>query len=533
MPSPVADSVPLARPPLAAAPEEALPRRRRARSRSRRNLVVGLAFLAPNALGFLAFTAIPLVVSLAMAFTNWDLKLHNRYRDAERLAAGIPTEPVRFVGLANFQQLFASPDFGRYLGNTLFLMIVLPFAIAASLGAALLLSKNLRGRSTRGWLALVGGAVLVGAALTLVAAGAPGAGMTVVLCGLGAMILVAGTAGGMTVYRTLFYLPNFTASIATFLLWKKLYNPINGPITNALAPPLDALGAAVNGTPPALWHAGAWLIVAIMLLTLWATMRRLRALWADGDVGWAAALASAALLIVPSALAWRWFDPHAARIAIVTGAAAAVAWTVIRTARAERTFTANATQGAGGALMLAAAAMTVQFILIGLALISWRLPAWAAQGDGLHPPAWLTDPHWAKPSIMIMAFWSAVGSNTMLLYLAALSAVPRELYEAADLDGAGRFARFWNVTWPQLAPTTFFVVVMGVIGGLQGGFEMARVMTLGGPAGQTTTLSYYIYTQGFESGRLGFSSAVAWTLFLMVLIVTLVNWKVGSRYVND
>jgi multiple sugar transport system permease protein len=89
------------------------------------------------------------------------------------------------------------------------------------------------------------------------------------------------------------------------------------------------------------------------------------------------------------------------------------------------------------------------------------------------------------------------------------------------------------VTWPQLAPVTFFIFIMSVIGGLQGGFEMARTMTNGGPAGSTTTLSYYIYSQGFNTGQLGYASGVAWTLFAMVFAVTLFNWKFGSRYVND
>ena len=84
-----------------------------------------------------------------------------------------------------------------------------------------------------------------------------------------------------------------------------------------------------------------------------------------------------------------------------------------------------------------------------------------------------------------------------------------------------------------MAPTTFFVLVMGTIGGLQGGFEMARVMTAGGPAGATTTLSYFIYVEGFATGRLGFASAVAWALFALVFGVTLVNWKFGNRYVNE
>ncbi len=89
------------------------------------------------------------------------------------------------------------------------------------------------------------------------------------------------------------------------------------------------------------------------------------------------------------------------------------------------------------------------------------------------------------------------------------------------------------MTWPQLAPTSFFILVMSVIGGLQGGFEMAKVMTGGGPAGATTTLSYFIYIEGFETGRLGFASAVAWALFALILGITAINWRFGNRRVND
>jgi multiple sugar transport system permease protein len=179
--------------------------------------------------------------------------------------------------------------------------------------------------------------------------------------------------------------------------------------------------------------------------------------------------------------------------------------------------------------------MGIEFILIGLAAVCRMLPAAAHAPAGIEPPFWLASINCSKPAIMLMGFWGAVGSQTMLLYLAALMNVPADLYEAADLDGAGRFAKFRNVTWPQLAPTTFFVVVMGVIGGLQGGFDAARVMppTPGGPAGSTTTLAYFIYSEGFETGRLGYSSAVAWTMFLLVLVITLFNWKVGAQYVND
>ncbi len=135
----------------------------------------------------------------------------------------------------------------------------------------------------------------------------------------------------------------------------------------------------------------------------------------------------------------------------------------------------------------------------------------------------------ARDAIIIMGIWIAIGGNNMLLYLAGLSNIPQELYEAAQIDGAGRWATFWSVTWPQLAPTTFFIVVMSFIGGLQGGFEQARVMTQGGPAGTTTTLAYHIYTKAFEEFQIGYASAVSWVLFLLIAVVTLINWKFGSK----
>jgi multiple sugar transport system permease protein len=137
----------------------------------------------------------------------------------------------------------------------------------------------------------------------------------------------------------------------------------------------------------------------------------------------------------------------------------------------------------------------------------------------------------ARDAILIMGIWAAIGGNNMLLYIAAISNIPQDLYEAAEIDGAGWWARFRHVTWPQLAPTTFFIVVMSFIGGLQGGFEQARVMTGGGPAGTTTTLSYYIYIKAFEEFQIGYASAVAWVLFGIIFGVTLVTWRYGSRRV--
>jgi multiple sugar transport system permease protein len=151
-----------------------------------------------------------------------------------------------------------------------------------------------------------------------------------------------------------------------------------------------------------------------------------------------------------------------------------------------------------------------------------------ALGLDIKPPDWLLSITWAKPAIMLMGVWTAVGGTNMLLYLAGISNIPPELYEAAQIDGAGRWAMFRHVTWPQLAPTTFFIVVMSAIGGLQGGFEQARVMTRGGPAESTITLGYYIYQKGFEEYQLGYASAVAWLMFLLIFIMTLINWKFGK-----
>jgi multiple sugar transport system permease protein len=139
----------------------------------------------------------------------------------------------------------------------------------------------------------------------------------------------------------------------------------------------------------------------------------------------------------------------------------------------------------------------------------------------------------AREAIVIMGIWIGIGGNNMLLYVAALSNVPQDLLEAAQMDGAGRWARFAHIVWPQLAPTTFFILIMSVIGGLQGGFEQARVMTGGGPSGTTTTLAYHIYQISFEQFQIGRASAVAWMLFAMVFALTMLVWRFGSRAVNE
>lgn len=275
--------------------------------------------------------------------------------------------PFAFTGAENFTRMAHDREFWLYLVNTVYLMIGIPVAIVGSLLLALLLNQNLR---------------------------------------------------GMTLYRTLFYLPTFTSGVALMILWKCLYNPDTGPINAAIGWLIDT--SHVNAL---LAHFG-------------------------------------------------------------------------------------------------------------------HLP--------ISPPDWLSSTHnllglpvdhvgfdrrqfglGARDALLNMGIWTAIGGNNMLLYLAALTNVPKDLYEAAEIDGAGRWHAFWHVTWPQLAPTTFFIVVISFIGGLQGGFEQARVMTEGKPANTTVTLAYYIYIKAFEQFQMGYASAISWVLFSMIFVITLLNWRLG------
>jgi len=148
---------------------------------------------------------------------------------------------------------------------------------------------------------------------------------------------------------------------------------------------------------------------------------------------------------------------------------------------------------------------------------------------GIEGPAWLLDARWAKPAIMLMQTWMSVGGTAMILYLAALQGVPKELYEAAEMDGAGPWARFLAVTWPGVRPVTFFIVTMGLIHGLQSGVDAIFVMTQGGPYGSTTNLGFYIYRKAFVDFEMGTAATIALVLFGIILGVTLLHWRKGGR----
>ncbi len=146
---------------------------------------------------------------------------------------------------------------------------------------------------------------------------------------------------------------------------------------------------------------------------------------------------------------------------------------------------------------------------------------------GIHPIDWLGDPRWAMPAIILLAVWKNFGYN-MLIFIAGLQAIPEELYEAANLDGAGPMRRFRHVTLPMLAPTFFFVGVVTMIGYFQL-FSEPYVMTSGGPLKATTSLVLFMYEEGFRWWRMGNAAAIAFILFLIILAWTLVQLRLERR----
>ena len=359
-----------------------------------RRFPVALAFLAPNLLGFALFTLIPVVLSFLGSFTDWSLR---------------PSSSLHFIGGENYARLLHDRNFRFYLYNTGYLMLGLPFSIGGALGLAVLLHSPF-GFSSPGFARRAAGAAFgltVASTAILWLAGCPNLAYVIGALGL---IGVLGLAFGSVAYRTVFYLPYFTAGAATILLWTQLYNPNFGLINQGLTHAASLVGGSAHGP--------GWLTSTRSLL---------------GFLPWP-----------------RYFN--------------------------------NGGFGLG-----------------------------------------------AREAIILMGIWSAIGGNNLILFLAGLSNIPPELNEAATIDGAGGWQRFRHITLPQLAPTTFFIVVISLIGGLQGGFEQARMMTFGGPAGVTTTLSYYIYQQGFERLDLGYGSAIAWVLFALVFALTLWRWRREAR----
>ena len=382
-------------------------------SGKKREALAAYAFLAPNFIGFLAFTSIPVIVSLAMSFTHWNI-----------------FKSPTWVGIENYRSLLwyhheggrivmNDPLFWQYVYNTLYLMVGIPIGMAGSLIVAMMMNQKLK---------------------------------------------------GIVIFRTLYFLPSVCSGVALLILWKYLYNADIGLINTFIR----ATGRVVYANP-----------ISGLLFTLFCA----------AVVGVVATGAVAALLALFSYISSKLgLDvPNSLFRALVIGAGAVV------------------------------------FIVIGL---YGRQFYAALSGLSTTPPDWLGTVAWSKPSLMLMGLWGGLGGYNMILYLAALQGVPTSYYEAAEIDGAGPWAKFWAVTWPMISPTTFFILVMSIIGGFQSGFMVADVMTGGGPAGSTMTIEYCLYQAAFIKFSMGYASAIAWFLFAVILALTLLTWKLGGRVVT-
>jgi len=568
--------------------------RKKLTERTAKNTAWAAAFLLPNFLGFIAFTAFPVVFSLLMSFTNWSLKpkitrhfvgLRN-YSDLVGVhsAPGVGGEPrwlalwlaalvlllvgvagtllsrgPRARGLKAGGALWLLTGLGAFLGaisgrvpgafallglallafgwvlvametstwwgrgivwplmvwvgliglactsaptwraydpndrffwfyfyNTVYFMLGIPIGIAGSLLLAVVLSKPLDMGTLRTKLGFVAAFALAGVVTSLTAWRSGHRDLALILAVIFGISIV-GVVGANVAFRTMFYIPNFTAGVALIILWSRLYNPHFGLVNAVLDKGADAAVESARILP-----------------------------------GWAFSAAASLVWIGGAALLIHWSRVLVRRVA-QDGAAAVISHVL------KMILVGCGFYGLGKVLS----------VWGGAGAIPREFPEWLGSTKSLLGfialPDYFNDSGTglgAREAIMIMGIWTGIGGNNMLLYLAGISNIPVELYEAAEIDGAGRWARFRHVTWPQLAPTTFFIVIMATIGGLQGGFEQARVMTQGGPAGITTTLSYYIYTAAFEQLNMGYACAVAWVMFALIFALTLLNWRFGNRYVN-
>lgn len=149
---------------------------------------------------------------------------------------------------------------------------------------------------------------------------------------------------------------------------------------------------------------------------------------------------------------------------------------------------------------------------------------------GIDSPGWFTDPDWALPSIIGIDFWHTIG-YTFLIMLAGLQTVPHELTEAARVDGAGRFRAFFHVTLPLMTPTLFFASVITFIGAFQI-FDPVQIITAGGPNDSTITAVMYLYQTGFQAFQIGYASAIALVVFVVIMLVTLLQFWGSRRWVH-
>lgn len=147
-----------------------------------------------------------------------------------------------------------------------------------------------------------------------------------------------------------------------------------------------------------------------------------------------------------------------------------------------------------------------------------------------NPPKWLADIDFALPSLMMIQVWILMGYN-IIIYIAALQSIPKDLYEAADIDGASAWVKFRKITVPSVSPTTFFLLVTGIIGSFKV-FDLIQVTTKGGPANSTNVIVYNLYDTAFNQLKTGYASSMALVLFIICLLITGGQWLAQKKWVN-
>ncbi len=455
-----------------------------------------IGFLLPNFIGFLFFVMFPVILSLIMAFTNWTIN---------------PGVPLEYVGLRNFNDLLgmhsAIPAAAGHIYASYVSCVILLLA-----GLILYIWSYLReweGVKIGGTVAcILGLSIIITAFANHVNHGFVLAGIILLLAGIGVSISEKGSwKPGIGIIPSILLVvsisalwflnkpmwDNFTPNDPRF--WKFFYNTVY----LMLGTPIGifgslALALLLNDRLPesALTKRAVMFLICAgcgflsLVLGLGS---------GHGDLG----------LVI--GIIW-----------LIAGLGLAFNVIAYRTIYYLPSFTA------GVAIMILWKALynpQTGPINIGLSYLT------GTAIDEL--PKWLSSFTWAKPSLIFMGTWVGIGGMNMLLYLAALSNVPQDLIDAAEVDGASRWQKFRHITIPQLAPTTFFICIMSVIGGLQGGLEQARVMTGGGPDGATTTLSYYLYNMAFQNLNMGYASAIAWIMFAIIFVATALNWRFGKE----
>lgn len=148
-----------------------------------------------------------------------------------------------------------------------------------------------------------------------------------------------------------------------------------------------------------------------------------------------------------------------------------------------------------------------------------------------NPPKWLVDGKWAIWVVILINIWTQLGYY-VAVFMAGLKSISEDLYEAAQLDGASAISQFIYITVPMVSPTTFFLAIMGIIASFKV-FDLISVLTQGGPGNTTSVMAYYVYKTAFQDFKMGYANAQAWVLFIIIFIVTLIQWKYQDRYSNE